>query len=81
MDNPKALKIVPDTSVVIDGRVSQKVKEGEYRGAKLLIPEAVVAELEAQANRGLEIGQKGLEELNQLNKFEQEGLIELDFVG
>ncbi|KXS39617.1 MAG: ATPase, partial [Methanohalophilus sp. T328-1] len=32
MDNPKALKIVPDTSVVIDGRISQKVKEGEYRG-------------------------------------------------
>ncbi|OBZ35905.1 PINc/VapC family ATPase [Methanohalophilus sp. DAL1] len=81
MDNPKALKIVPDTSVVIDGRISQKVKEGEYRGAKLLIPEAVVAELEAQANRGLEIGQTGLEELNQLNQFEQEGLIELDFVG
>jgi len=81
MDNPKALKIVPDTSVVIDGRISQKVKEGEYRGSKILIPEAVVAELEAQANRGLEIGQKGLEELNQLNQFEQEGLIELDFVG
>ncbi len=44
--------LVPDTSVVIDGRISARVKGGELAGKRIVIPEAVVAELEAQANHG-----------------------------
>jgi len=46
------MNVVPDTSVVIDGRVSDRVESGEFDGATISVPEAVVAELEAQANEG-----------------------------
>ncbi|MHC1631436.1 MAG: ATPase, T2SS/T4P/T4SS family [Methanotrichaceae archaeon] len=73
--------VVPDTSVVIDGRVSKKVKSGEYLGRRIVIPEAVVAELEAQANHGREIGIKGLEELKRLSVMAKSGKIEVEYVG
>jgi ATPase len=75
------MKIVPDTSVVIDGRITSMIKTGEYKGASIIIPEAVVAELEAQANQGREIGFSGLTELQSLCKLAEEGEIEIRFVG
>jgi ATPase len=81
MKSPAGLKIVPDTSVIIDGRISERVKNGEYPDARLYIPEAVVAEIEAQANRGLEIGYKGLEELQALQELAREGKITVSFTG
>ena len=73
--------LVPDTSVVIDGRVTALIEQGEYRGATIIIPEAVFAELEAQANQGREIGFSGLSELQKLCKMKEEGLINLEYVG
>ncbi len=73
--------LVPDTSVVIDGRVTTLIEQGEYRGATIIIPEAVFAELEAQANQGREIGFSGLSELQKLCKMQEEGLINLKYVG
>ncbi|MGB3944748.1 MAG: PIN domain-containing protein, partial [Methanothrix sp.] len=73
--------IVPDTSVVIDGRVSAKVASGEFLGKRIVVPEAVVAELEAQANHGREIGIRGLEELRRLSELAKSGKIELEYVG
>lgn len=75
------MKIVPDTSAVIDGRITQMIKTGEYKSAIVIIPEAVVAELEAQANQGREIGFSGLTELQDLSRMAKEGTIELRFVG
>ncbi|MEN6609710.1 MAG: PINc/VapC family ATPase [Methanoregulaceae archaeon] len=75
------MKIVPDTSVVIDGRITSLIKTGEYKGASIIIPEAVVAELEAQANQGREIGFSGLTELQSLCKLAESGEIEIRFVG
>ncbi|MHC1629754.1 MAG: ATPase, T2SS/T4P/T4SS family [Methanoculleaceae archaeon] len=75
------MKLVPDTSVVIDGRITSLIKEGEYKGATIIIPEAVVAELEAQANQGREIGFSGLTELQNLSKLAEEGTISLEFSG
>jgi ATPase len=75
------MKIVPDTSVVIDGRITQMIKTGEYRGSTIIVPEAVVAELEAQANQGREIGFSGLTELQNLSRMASEGTIELRYVG
>ncbi len=57
------------------------IKTGEYNGASIIIPEAVIAELEAQANQGREIGFSGLTELQALCKLAEEGTIELKFVG
>ena len=75
------MKIVPDTSVVIDGRITSLIKTGEYKGATIVIPEAVVAELEAQANQGREIGFSGLTELQELFRMSEENIIELRFAG
>ncbi|HJJ32207.1 MAG TPA: PINc/VapC family ATPase [Methanocorpusculum sp.] len=76
------MKIVPDTSVVIDGRVTALVeKGGEYENATIIIPEAVFAELEAQANQGREIGFSGLAELQKLTLLAKDGKIQLQYVG
>lgn len=57
------------------------IQTGEYKGASIIIPEAVVAELEAQANQGREIGLSGLTELQSLCRLAEEKVIELMFVG
>jgi ATPase len=75
------LKIVPDTSVIIDGRITKLVEAGDYKDAHILVPEAVVAELEAQANKGRESGLAGLDELARLQDFAKTGKISLEFVG
>ncbi len=73
--------LVPDTSVVIDGRVTALIEKGEYRDATIIIPEAVFAELEAQANQGREIGFSGLAELQRLCVLAKKGRITLQYVG
>ncbi|HJJ36382.1 MAG TPA: PINc/VapC family ATPase [Methanocorpusculum sp.] len=73
--------VVPDTSVVIDGRVTALIEKGEYVGATIIIPEAVFAELEAQANQGREIGFSGLSELQKLCDLAAEGKIVLQYYG
>ena len=73
--------LVPDTSVLIDGRITSMIKAGEYKGATIIVPEAVIAELEAQANNGREIGFSGLGELQSLCKMAEEKTIELKFSG
>lgn len=73
--------IVPDTSVIIDGRITAKLKAGEFKEATVIIPEALVSELEAQANRGRETGFKGLEELKELSEMAKRGEIKLEYRG
>jgi len=73
--------VVPDTSVVIGGRVSRLIEEGYLEGKKILVPKAVVAELEYQANRGRETGFAGLQELQELQRLAEEGLVEVELVG
>lgn len=75
------MKIVPDTSVIVDGRITKIVQEDEFRGCEVVIPEAVVSELENQANRGRETGFNGLEELKNLQELYNEGTIDLIYVG
>ncbi|MEE9564616.1 MAG: PINc/VapC family ATPase [Candidatus Hydrothermarchaeaceae archaeon] len=70
---------IPDTSVIIDGRIVPLAEK--YKNVRVSVPEAVVAELEYQANHGRESGFKGLEELELLRKYADEGKIELDYVG
>ncbi|WP_340819791.1 PINc/VapC family ATPase [Methanolobus sp. WCC4] len=79
MDNRQI--VVPDTSAVIDGILSGRIRNGELGDVDIHIPEAVMAELEAQANRGLEIGYKGLEEVQELQRYAEKGNIGLFFTG
>ncbi|OLZ39566.1 ATPase [Natrinema saccharevitans] len=75
------MNVVPDTSVVIDGRVSATIEDGQFEGATICVPEAVVAELEAQANDGIDSGWDGLEELQRLAELADDGVVDLEYVG
>ncbi len=75
------MRMVPDTSVIVDGRITKIVQEDEYKGCEVVIPEAVVSELENQANRGRETGFNGLEELKNLQDIYNQGKIDLIYVG
>jgi ATPase len=75
------MELVPDTSVVVDGRVSERVDVGEFAGGTVVFPEAVVGELEAQANDGRETGWEGLEELQRLVDLDADGVITVEYVG
>ncbi|MDJ1432134.1 PINc/VapC family ATPase [Halostagnicola sp. A-GB9-2] len=75
------MNVVPDTSVVIDGRVSKTIEDGQFEGATISVPEAVVAELEAQANDGYDSGWDGLSELKRLADLADDGVIDVEYVG
>ncbi|MCD4759545.1 PINc/VapC family ATPase [archaeon] len=71
---------VPDTSVIIEKTVSKLIEKHELKGT-IVIPNAVVAEIEAQANKRREIGFLGLEELKKLQELKKQNKIDLRFVG
>jgi ATPase len=75
------VKLVPDTSVIVEGVVSLKLQEGTIRPKEVLIHEAVIAELEAQANRNREIGLQGLDEIKKLREVCKEKGINMSFRG
>jgi ATPase len=79
------MDIVPDTSAVIDGRVSERHMRGEGGDTtaigSVFIPEAVVSELESQANAGRESGWDGLSELQQLADLADDGAFTVEYVG
>jgi ATPase len=72
------MKVVPDTSAVVDGRVSERVESAET--ATVVVPEVVVSELESQANDGRETGWDGLEELQQLASLADDGNVDVQYV-
>lgn len=70
---------VPDTSVIADGRFSAFLAR---RGnVHVILPEALIAEIEHQANEGRSIGQAALRELKVLRDMDSKGKINLDFYG
>ena len=75
------MELVPDTSVVVDGRVSDRVEDGEFAGGTVVVPEAVVSELEGQANDGRETGREGLTELQRLLDLQTAGEVTVEYVG
>src|SRR3989338_6799046 len=74
-------KIVPDTSVIISGILSDLIEKGEIKEAEIIVPEFVVEELRAQASKGREIGFKGLEELKKLRELSEGKKIVLSKIG
>jgi ATPase len=60
--------LVPDTSVIVRGLVSDYLKKDKIRVEKIIINEAVLSELEYQANSKRESGKKGLEEIKKIRK-------------
>ena len=71
---------VADTSIVIEKKISELILEGTIKG-KIVIPIAVIAELEHQANLNQAEGFLGLEEIKVLQEFAKEGKIKFEFHG
>jgi len=74
-------KIVPDTSVIIHGNLTQLFEKGKLNDIELVVPLAVLDELQAQASKGKEYGFMGLDELKNLRKVCEEKKIKLRFTG
>ncbi|MCK5107171.1 MAG: PIN domain-containing protein [Nanoarchaeota archaeon] len=68
--------LVPDTSVIIGGVVSDYIKKKILKAGKIIINEAVLSELEYQANSGRIVGEQGLKEVKKLRK-----ICKVKFVG
>ncbi len=73
------MKIVPDTSIVIDGRLKKFLAEHDV--TEVVLPELVIAETEYIANKGTRIGITGLEELNGIRNYCLEQGITLNYYG
>ncbi len=64
--------VPPDTSVIVDGRFTSFLSR--KRDVRVILPEAMIAEVEHQANEGgRAIGLAALEELKALRKMADEG--------
>ena len=74
-------RIIPDTSAVIIGAISEIVEKEDLDYPEIIVPEAVVCELEHQANANRSEGHKGLKELQKLQHMQYEGELAIDFKG
>tara|TARA_Y100000034_G_scaffold34409_1_gene42194 strand:+ start:3740 stop:5641 length:1902 start_codon:yes stop_codon:yes gene_type:complete len=74
-------KIVPDTSVIIEGILSKKLNKKEIKINNLIIHEAVLAELEHQANQNRETGHLGLEEISRLRDLSKKNKFKIVYEG
>jgi len=74
-------KLVPDTSIIIDGNVPSVVEKGKFTDVEIVIPYAVLDELQAQASKGREPGFVGLGEIKKLRVFCESKGIKLTFLG
>jgi ATPase len=74
-------KIVPDTSVLIENVLSKKIESEEILPKQIIIHEASLSELEAQANTGREIGYLGLEEIKRLLALSKAKKFTVEFSG
>ena len=75
------MKIVPDTSILIQGKLSDFIKNKKLSGAKIIIPRAVMDELQAQASKGRETGFQGLEEIKKIRSLAAKNDITIEFSG
>lgn len=81
MDSEIIGRIVPDTSVIIEGLLSEKLRLHKIKFDEIIIHEAVIAELEHQANLGKAIGFLGLDEIKRIALLAKEQGFDLSFKG
>ena len=74
-------RIIPDTSAIIIGAVSDILEKENLDYPEIIVPEAVVCELEHQANAKRSEGHKGLKELQKLQSLQDEGELAITFKG
>jgi len=72
----RSSKYLVDTSAIINKKVIKLARKG--LAGTVFIPNAVIAELENLANKGQDVGFKGLEEIAKLHHFTK---IKISFIG
>lgn len=77
----KIEKLVPDTSVIIEGIVSKKIEKNEIAPENVIIHEAIIAELEHQANLNKSIGTFGLDEIKKIKDLSKKFGFNVEFSG
>ncbi len=70
---------VPDTSVIISGKFREFLSDKD--DSRVILPEAMLAEIEHQANEGRSTGFTALEELKKLREMAETGKLYIDIVG
>ncbi len=70
---------VPDTSVIVSGKFRDYI--GNKKDVRVILSEAMIAEIEHQANEGRSIGFTALEELKKLRMLSDSGKIYIDIMG
>ena len=73
--------MIPDTSAVIIGAISEIIETEDIDYPEIIVPEAVVCELEHQANANRSEGIRGLKELQKLQQLQYEGELSISFKG
>ncbi len=77
----KIEKLVPDTSVIIEGIVSRKIEKKEIVPETVIIHEAILAELEHQANLNKTVGYFGLDEIKKIKELSKKFDFKVEFAG
>jgi ATPase len=70
---------VPDTSVIVSGKFREYI--AEKKDVRVILTEAMIAEIEHQANEGRSIGFTALEELKKLREISNSGKFYIDIMG
>jgi ATPase len=76
-----SLRLVPDTSAIIDGKVSAALESASEDSTEVVIPYAVLDELQAQASKGREPGYIGLGELKRVREVCEKRSFKMSFSG
>lgn len=76
-----AEKIVLDTSIIIDGKISELLRQNKLKVSEIIVPVMVLDEMQAQASKGREPGFVGLEELKKIRELAEKNKIKVRFTG
>ena len=74
-------KIILDTSVIISGLFTAQVESGNIRNSEIIIPQAVVDELQSQASQKKDQGFSGLREIKNLKDLSKNFGLEISIRG
>ncbi len=74
-------KYVVDTSIIIDGEITKLIEAGTLTNCEIIIPVAVLDELQSQASQHKDYGFVGLEEIKKIRDLAEKNNIILRFEG
>jgi ATPase len=74
-------KIVVDTSVIINGMLVSYIESGNLRDSEIIIPQAVIDELQSQATQNKDQGFEGLHEIKELTSLSKNFSLKISIQG